>query len=119
MIQDNLRLISYDAVVSFTVHEHFTLPDDIHNTRDWIHIFSFLAQNAESPELIKTYKAYWHLFKIVNSIALEFVVFVNSKPIIKSLVSDGKGNLIFTLSFKTKTGFNFFTNKVGYLTNNR
>ena len=108
MIQDNLRLISYDAVVSFTVHEHFTLPDDIHNTRDWIHIFSFLAQNAESPELIKTYKAYWHLFKIVNS-----------KARIKSLVSDGKGNLIFTLSFKTKTGFNFFTNKVGYLTNNR
>ena len=108
MIKDNLRLISYDAVVCFTVHEHFTLPEDIHNTRDWIHIFAFLAKNAETPELIKTYKAYWHLFKIVNN-----------KAIIKSLVSDGKGNLIFTLSFKTKSGFNFFTNKIGYLTNDR
>ena len=108
MIKDNLRLISYDAVVSFTIHQHFTLPEDIHNTRDWIHIFSFLAQNATSPELIKTYKAYWHLFKIVNS-----------KAIIKSLESDGKGNLIFTLSFKTKSGFNFFVNKIGYLANDR
>ena len=108
MIQDNLRLISYDATVSFTIHQHFTLPDDIHNVRDWIHIFSFLAQNADSPELIKTYKAYWHLFKIVHS-----------KGRIKSLVSDGKGNLIFTISFKTKSNFNFFTNKIGYLTDNR
>lgn len=108
MIKDNLRLISYDAVVCFTVHERFTLPDDIHNTRDWIHIFAFLAQNATNAELIKTYKAYWHLFKIANN-----------KATIKSLVSDGNGNLIFTLSFKSRSGFNFFVNKVGYLTNDR
>lgn len=108
MIKDNLRLISYDAVVCFTIHQHFTLPEDIRCTRDWIHIFAKLAEDAENSELIKTYKAYWHLFKIANN-----------KATIKSLVSDGRGNLQFTLSFKTRSGFNFFVNKVGYLTNDR
>ena len=108
MIKDNLRLISYDAVVSFAIHRHIVLPDDFRCIREWIHIFAKLAETAESTELIKTYKTYWHLFKIANS-----------KATIKSVVNDGHGNLIFTLSFKKISNFNFFVNRIGHLTDNR
>lgn len=110
MLQDNLRLLSYDAVVAFTMHKHFSLPEDIKSFRSWIYIFSDFHEKAVSngdTEDIRLYRNYWQLFKIAKS-----------KSTIKSVVCDGTGTIIFTLSFKSKSSFNFFTNKIDYLTRN-
>lgn len=101
MIRDNLGIQSYDVTVSLRIPKNFTYPKIEKQTSLWVAIFKQLRDSETDPDMIRTYIAYWKLFKIANS-----------KATIKSVTRAENGELVFTFAFKNFSQCHFFIRQI-------
>ena len=101
MIRDNLGIQSYDVTLSLRIPKSFIYPKLEKQTSLWVAIFKELKNNESDPDMIRTYIAYWKLFKIANS-----------KATIKSVTRMENGELIFTSAFKNFSQYHFFVRQI-------
>lgn len=108
MIKDNLRIDSLDASLALRIPENFVYPEGDKNITSWIALFSELSKNTTDVDMLRTYNAYWKLFKIARS-----------KSKLKSIKTLDNGEIIFTFKFRNLTNYSFFVKQVGHFTDNR
>ena len=108
MIQDNLRIHSLDVALALRVPQNFVYPQDEKQIASWVALFAALSKETTDVDMLRTYNAYWKLFKIARS-----------KAKLKSITTLESGELVFTFKFRNLTNYSFFVKQVGHFTDNR
>ena len=108
MIKDNLRIQSLEVSLALRIPENFVYPENADQISSWVALFANLSKETSDVDMLRTYNAYWKLFKIARS-----------KAKIKSVTTLDSGEIVFTFKFRNLTNLSFFVRQVGHFTDNR